>query len=150
MEFNLERYRKNTIVKLIVMTLALSAPIIIVFTSLFQKINDNLNYDINISRWFVVALVELSILFKLYRYIRILSDEKYAKKIYTYLNDERNTFLKQKTQSFTFKLSLYLISIAAIIVAIFNKSEIFYTLLITIAGLALIYLLTYIYYVKKY
>lgn len=150
-ELGLEKLRKTTKIKLIIMSLSTLLPIIILLTmDLIPNINQNSALpDLIIFRYGILALLEGYIGVKICIYIRILANNDFAEAEVIKRNDERNKYIKMKSYAMTIKVSLYLLGIALIVTAFINRM-IFYTLLgVLLAGL-IVYLIELIYYANKY
>ena len=150
-ELGLEKLRKTTKIKLIIMSLSTLLPIIILLTmDLIPNINQNSALpDLIIFRYGILALLEGYIGVKLCIYIRILANNDFAEAEVIKRNDERNKYIKMKSYAMTIKVSLYLLGIALIVTAFINRM-IFYTLLgVLLAGL-IVYFIELIYYANKY
>ena len=150
-ELGLEKLRKTTKIKLIIMSLSTLLPIIILLTmDLIPNINQNSALpDLIIFRYGILALLEGYIGVKICIYIRILANNDFAEAEVIKRNDERNKYIKMKSYAMTIKVSLYLLGIALIVTAFINRM-IFYTLLgVLLAGL-IVYLIVLIYYANIY
>ena len=150
-ELGLEKLRKTTKIKLIIMSLSTLLPIIILLTmDLIPNINQNSALpDLIIFRYGILALLEGYIGVKICIYIRILANNDFAEAEVIKRNDERNKYIKMKSYAMTIKGSLYLLGIALIVTAFINRM-IFYTLLgVLLAGL-IVYFIELIYYANKY
>ena len=150
-ELGLEKLRKTTKIKLIIMSLSTLLPIIILLTmDLIPNINQNSALpDLIIFRYGILALLEGYIGVKIFIYIRILANNDFAEAEVIKRNDERNKYIKMKSYAMTIKVSLYLLGIALIVTAFINRM-IFYTLLgVLLAGL-IVYFIELIYYANKY
>ncbi len=150
---NQEHLIKMTKIKLVIMSLSTILPILLLvifqfcISDLFQE--GTVVYDLIVFRYGIFALLECYIGSKIAKYIKILTSIDYASSEVIRKNDERNKFIKLKTESFTIKIVIYLMGIALIVTAFINR-YVFYTLL----GVLLVNLVTYfivkIYYSKKY
>ena len=150
-ELGLEKLRKTTKIKLIIMSLSTLLPIIILLTmDLIPNINQNSALpNLIIFRYGILALLEGYIGVKICIYIRILANNDFAEAEVIKRNDERNKYIKMKSYAMTIKVSLYLLGIALIVTAFINRM-IFYTLLgVLLAGL-IVYFIELIYYANKY
>ena len=151
MEFNYQKKRKHTIGKLIVMSLATLLPIIAYFVlgAIYRFFNSPEKMDLVVLRLLVLIIFELAIAFKIVLYIRIIASEEFANKYFIKKNDERNIYIRQRTTSFTMKLSLYLMGVGMVVAGFYSKA-IFYALgAITICEI-IIYIFTHLYFSKKY
>lgn len=151
MEFNYQKKRKHTIGKLIVMSLATLLPIIAYFVlgAIYRFFNSPEKMDLVVLRLLVLIIFELAIAFKIVLYIRIIASEEFANKYFIKKNDERNIYIRQRTTSFTMKLSLYLMGVGMVVAGFYSK-EIFYALGAIIICEIIIYIFTHLYFSKKY
>lgn len=151
MEFNYQKKRKHTIGKLIVMSLATLLPIIAYFVlgAIYRFFNSPEKMDLVVLRLLVLIIFELAIAFKIVLYIRIIASEEFANKYFIKKNDERNIYIRQRTTSFTMKLSLYLMGVGMVVAGFYSKA-IFYALGAIIIGEIIIYIFTHLYFSKKY
>lgn len=148
---NLEHLKKVSKIKLIIMILSTILPILILLIMEFiPPINDNSALtDLIIFRYGIFVLFEGYIGIKISTYIRILTNVDFAENEVVKRNDERNQFIKLKTDSMTIKIGIYALGIASIVSAFFER-YIFYTLLSVFAAHVVIYLFVKLYYWKKY
>lgn len=151
MEFNYQKKRKHTIGKLIVMSLATLLPIIAYFVlgAIYRFFNSPEKMDLVVLRLLVLIIFELAIAFKIVLYIRIIASEEFANKYFIKKNDERNIYIRQRTTSFTMKLSLYLMGVGMVVAGFYSK-PIFYALGAIIICEIIIYIFTHLYFSKKY
>lgn len=151
MEFNYQKKRKHTIGKLIVMSLATLLPIIAYFVlgAIYRFFNSPEKMDLVVLRLLVLIIFELVIAFKIVLYIRIIASEEFANKYFIKKNDERNIYIRQRTTSFTMKLSLYLMGVGMVVAGFYSKA-IFYALGAIIICEIIIYIFTHLYFSKKY
>lgn len=151
MEFNYQKKRKHTIGKLIVMSLATLLPIIAYFVlgAIYRFFNSPEKMDLVVLRLLVLIIFELAIAFKIVLYIRIIASEEFANKYFIKKNDERNIYIRQRTTSFTMKLSLYLMGVGMVVAGFYSKA-IFYVLGAIIICEIIIYIFTHLYFSKKY
>ena len=150
MEFNYQKKRKHTIGKLIVMSLATLLPIIAYFVlgAIYRFFNSPEKMDLVALRLLVLIIFELAIAFKIVLYIRIIASEEFANKYFIKKNDERNIYIRQRTTSFTMKLSLYLMGVGMVVAGFYSKT-IFYALGAIIICEIIIYIFTHLYFSKK-
>lgn len=146
----LEHLRKISKIKLIIMSLSTILPILILF--IMELIPENENsavYDLIIFRYGILVLLEGYIGIKITGYVRILVNVDYASNELLKKNDERNKFIKLKTDSLALKIAIYMLGIALIITAFINRF-IFYTLFFVLLTYIVVYLFVRLYYWKKY
>ncbi len=86
---------------------------------------------------------------KISNYIRILTNVDYASNEIIKRNDERNRFIRLKTESMTIKIAIYSLAIAMIVAAFIHRM-VFYTLLIVLLVYLVVYFIVKLYYWKKY
>ena len=150
---NQEHLLKWTKIKLIIMSLSTILPILLLVTFQFW-IEDLLQEgsavnDLVVFRYGIFVLLEGYIGLKIAKYAKILTSVDYASSEIIRKNDERNKFIKLKTESFTIKILLYLMGIALIVTAFINR-YIFYTLLGVLLVNLVVYFIVKLYYSKKY
>lgn len=145
---SLAYFKKFTKIKLIIMCLATLLPIVLV-APLETFIKENFNIEVLVLRYLVVALYEICIILKIVRYILILTRKEYCSMQYTKAIDERNIFIRNKTQNFTIKTILFFNSLALIISG-FLEPLIFMVIASESLVIVIIYFAAYLYYRKKY
>ncbi len=145
------KLRNVTKIKFVFMLTALFFPVILL--GILQPLADEIGQDISwfpsFLRYFIFVSAVLIISVKLSVYFKILKNEQYAKQVLVKRKDEREIFIRSKTYAFTFKLVIYLLTLA-IIVTSFIDVYIFATLLIVFIGMWAAFYFTNIYYNKKY
>ena len=104
---------------------------------------------LKILRYFVFFITEGVIIYKIVGYIRVLTSKEYFDNVLIKKKDERLIFIKQRYQSFSLKLILYLLVIAVIVSGFLNE-VVFLTVLSTIGVLLITMGITFIYYDKKF
>ena len=150
---NQEHLIKMTKIKLIIMSLSTILPILLLLifqfwiNNLFQE--GTVVYDLIVFRYGIFVLLEGYIGLKIAKYVKILTSVDYASSEVIRKNDERNKFIKLKTESFTIKILIYMMGIALIVTAFINR-YIFYTLLGVLLVNLVVYFIVKIYYSKKY
>lgn len=151
MEYNYQKKHKHTKIKLVISVLAILLPIIafVILGSIYDFVHGEQALDLKILRTIVLIVFEAVVLDKIVLYSRILASKDFANNYFIKKHDERNVYIKQRTTSFSLKLALYLMGIGMLISG-FIDQRIFYTLLIVILSTLIIYLLTYLYFKKKY
>ncbi len=146
----LEHLRRVSKIKLIIMSLSTLLPILILFVmELIPKNENSAVPDLVIFRYGILVLLEGYIGIKIANYIRILTNVDYAENELLKKNDERNRFIKLKTDSMTIKIAIYALGIAMIVTAFINR-WIFYTLLFVLLTYIVAYAFVKLYYWKKY
>ena len=150
MQITLERLKKVSKIKLIIMSITTLLPIaILICMELIPNLKESAVSDLIIFRYGIFVLLEGYIGIKIYVYAKILLDVDFASNELVKRNDERISFIKLKTNAFTIKLVIFLLGIALIITAFINR-VIFYTLLSVLLVIIIIYIAVRIYYSRKY
>ena len=150
---NLDHLKKSAKLKLIIMCLSTLLPVILAI--MLEFVFPNLNTpnsaipDLVFARYGILVLLEAYIVMKIVNYIKILTSIDYASAEVVKKNDERNKFIKLKTESMTIKVFIYIIGVALIATAFIDR-YIFYTLLGVLLAVIIIYFSVLIYYTKKY
>lgn len=100
-------------------------------------------------RYFILAGLELFIIWKVYVYSRYLSSETFKEHYFIGKTDERNDLIHMKTNKYTIRAIIYVLCGAAIVSSFFNLYLFF-----VVGGILLIalisYVATYIYFSRKY
>ncbi len=147
---NIEHLRKTSKIKLIIMCLATILPILLlVIFELIPKDDKSALADLIIIRYGILVLLEGYIGIKIANYIKILSSVDYAQAEVVKRNDERNKFIKLKTESMTIKVCIYGLGIALIVTAFINR-YIFYTILAVVLFAIISFVISKLVYTKKY
>ncbi len=147
---NMDHLRKTSKIKLVIMSLATILPIILlVVFELIPNIENSAVADLIIIRYGILVLLEGYIGIKIYNYIKILTSVDYAQAEIIKRNDERNKFIKLKTESMTIKICIYALGIAILVTAFINR-WIFYTLISVLLFAIITFVIVKIYYSKKY
>lgn len=150
MQITLERLKKVSKIKLIIMSFTTLLPIIILICmELIPNLDVSAVSDLIIFRYGIFVLLEGYIGIKIYTYAKILLDVDYAESELIKKNDERLSFIKLKTNAFVLKLTMFSLGIALIVTAFINKI-IFYSLLSVLAFFIIAYIAVKIYYSRKY
>ncbi len=161
MEFDVIKYRKVTLVKMIITIVMIIIPILLagiiipyyinVFSQLEEQIN-RLNETVDRvaqgSALILVFLIEGILIWKLACYARVETSEDYAKKYYIKTHDERLQHIMTEANAVAMKLSLYILGICTSIGGCFD-AKVFLALLLTFFGELFIYLGSYLYYKHK-
>lgn len=161
MEFDLIKYRKVTLIKLIMTVVMIIVPIILagiiipyyinVFSQLeeqLNKINEQVDRVAQASALVLVFLIEGILACKLVCYIRVETSEEFAKKYFIKTHDERLEHIMTQANAVAMKLSLYILGICTSIGGCFD-AKVFLALLLTFFGELFIYLGCYLYYKHK-
>ncbi len=147
---NLDHLKKTSKIKLIIMSLATILPIVLIIV--FELIPNHENSavaDLIIIRYGILVLLEGYIGLKIINYIKILTSIDFAQAEVVKRNDERNKYIKLKTESMTIKICIYLLGIALLVTAFINRF-IFYTLIGVLLVGVIVFSIVKIYYSKKY
>lgn len=146
-----DHLKKMAKIKLIIMSLSTLLPIaiLLVFELIKPESNGSALSDLVIFRYGIFVLLEGYIGMKIATYIRILTNIDFATAEHVKRNDERNKFIKLKTDAMTIKISIYALGIALIVTAFINRF-IFYTLLSVLVVYLVSFLFVKFYYCKKY
>ena len=122
----LEHLKKVSKIKLLIMSLSTLLPILIlVFMELIPENKESAVYDLIIFRYGIFVLLEGYIGIKIANYIRILTNVDYASNELIKKNDERNKYIRLKTESLTIKIAIYTLGIALIVTAFINRRIVF-------------------------
>ncbi len=147
---NLDHLKKTSKIKLIIMSLATILPIILlVVLELIPHSEESALADLIIIRYGILVLLEGYIGIKIYNYIKILTSVDFAQAEVIKRNDERNKFIKLKTESMTIKICIYALGISLLVTAFINRF-IFYTLISVLLFAVITFIIVKLYYTKKY
>lgn len=149
---DLLRLKKMSKIKLVFTSIGLIVPLILlVILELFSRDIESFEVlaDLVVFRYAIFLMVEVFLIYKIYNYISVLHSDDFANKLLIKKNDERNNYIRMKTNSKVIEIVLYLLCIALISTA-FYKREVFYTLLSVFIGIILTFVITHIWYTKKY
>ena len=147
---NLDHLKKTSKIKLIIMSLATILPIILlVVLELIPHSEESALADLIIIRYGILVLLEGYIGIKIYNYIKILTSVDFAQAEVIKRNDERNKFIKLKTESMTIKICIYALGISLLVTAFINRF-IFYTLISVLLFAVITFIIVKLYYNKKY
>ena len=161
MEFDVIKYRKVTLIKMIITIVMIIIPILLagiiipyyinVFSQLEEQIN-RLNETVDRvaqgAAMILIFLIEGILISKLACYARVETSEDYAKKYYIKTHDERLQHIMTEANAVAMKFSLYILGICTSISGCFD-AKIFLALLLTFFGELFIYLGSYLYYKHK-
>ena len=148
----MESLRKVCKIKLAVMLSSMTLPIAIVIVMAvgrFEFSNDSIFVDWQPLPYIICALVEAYLIYKNYRYVKILRDDEYADYYLIKKNDERNKSIRLHANSLAHKIFIYVLAVVLVFTAFLQKQD-FYI----VGGIALAYLIIHVavlfYYNKKY
>ena len=145
-----EKFLKFTKLKLIIMSISTLTPIIIVVVmSILGNYLMSLQNTIFQDIYLLLVVFEGVIIYKVVRYLRIVSNNEYAKQEFIKKNDERNRFIKTTSNNLVTKIFIYVLVVIAIFAAFTNR-VLFYTLLALLATYLIIYIAVNIHYFRKY
>ena len=150
----MENIRKVTKIKLLVMLLSMTLPLIIIFTMAlvpFDFSGDHLSLFERFQPlpYIIMVLVEVYLAFKNYKYIKVLKDDDYAKYYMIKKNDERNKMIRLYTNALVHKIFIYILGIALIFTAFIDENY-FYFCLGTAVTFVIVHIAVYVYYTRKY
>ena len=147
---NLDHLKKTSKIKLVIMSLATILPIILlVVLELIPHSEESALADLIIIRYGILVLLEGYIGIKIYNYIKILTSVDFAQSEVIKRNDERNKFIKLKTESMTIKICIYALGISLLVTAFINRF-VFYTLISVLLFAVISFIIVKLYYTKKY
>lgn len=147
----MEKFRKNTRIKCIVLALGILLPVLVVavFEPLLNGKFAEVTTEMVALRYIIFILFIVALALKVFFYVRILRNDEYAEKMMIYYKDERQIFIKQKVYIFEYKLLLFAGAVMMVVTS-FISAAAFYTLV----GVELFVLISSIcvkaYYNKKY
>ena len=150
--------REQTKLKLLIMSMSLSVPIIVLVV-LYALNTTILNDSVFVKKsmfgsmpWVpgvVGGLFIVYILAKLFKYIRILKDDEYAKTVAIVKNDERNKFISASANNMASKIFIYVMCVATLVTAFF-WTELFLGSLICLIIFIVIKVFVWIVFINKY
>ncbi len=147
--YSADRLRKITKVKLVMMLIATALPIIIILVMTPMKVMEKIPNYLKFSRYVILIIAEGIIINKIVGYIKVLTSELYFENVLIKKRDERLILIKQRSQSFSLKMLLYILLIGLIVSGFLN--EIVFITILSIMGLFLLTMaITSYYYYKKF
>lgn len=149
---SLERLRKVTKMKLIVMILSAFLPLLIVLVMSIGQFSISANSIFEKAPFLPPILCggfEVYIIFKIIVHIRILKDDEFANERLIIRNDERIRYIKLRCNALIQKTFIYVMGVATIFAA-FVDVTIFYSFSAVLIGFLLIHLILYSFYSRKY
>ena len=154
-----DKFLKSTKLKFIIMSISTLTPIIIIivmnilgdtFINLENGVfADILKTDMIVFTYLLLALFEGVIIYKVYKYARILLNSDYANKEFIKKRDERNRFIKSQASNLITKIFIYVLVVITIFTAFTNR-VLFYSLFFILIVYFIIYIIVTIYFYKKY
>lgn len=150
MDFDYIKYKKQTVIKIVLICIAISLPIIAELALIpeYIKTFDNDEQIARIWACLLVIFVEAICIWKLSCYVRIMTSKTYAEKFFIKHHDERLQLIDRKANTLATLVSLYAIGFSAAIAGCYD-SKTFFTLLAVFFGILIIYGLSYLYFSKK-
>jgi hypothetical protein len=161
MEFDLIKYRKSTLVKIIVTCVMIVIPLILagiiipyyinVFSQLEEqiaKINETVERVAQAAALVLVILIESILIVRLVHFCRVETSEDFAQKYYIKTHDERLHHITTKANAVAMKGSLYVLGVCTAIAGCFD-AKVFLALLITFFGELIAFIGSYLYYKYK-
>lgn len=148
---SLERLRKVTKRKLIVMILSAFLPllIVVIFSLPLFCISDNSIFaKVPFLPPILCVAFEAYIIYKIVVHIRILKDDDYANEKLIIRNDERIRYIKLRCNALIQKTFFYVMGVATIFAA-FVDATVFYSFAFTLIAFLLIYLILFSFYSRK-
>jgi len=149
-DFDYSKYKKQTVAKIVLICIAIAAPLIAELALIpeYIKTFDNDVYIARILASLLVVFVEIICILKLSCYVRIMTSRSWAEKYYIKNHDERLQLIDKKANTLTTLVSLYIIGFSAAFAGCYDP-KVFFTLLAVFFGIVIIYALSYLYYSKK-
>ena len=149
---NIKELRKESKLKLIIMSLSLILPILVVIIMYiidFSFITNSVFSSLPFVPGVICGIFALYIIAKIIKYMRILKDDEYANKVVIIKNDERSKFIVTNANNLASKIFIYVMGVFLIVAAFFWQS-IFYTAIGIFIFFIVVRLIVLIYYRKKY
>lgn len=149
---NLERLRKTTKRKLIVMILSAFLPLLIVIIMslpLFNLSDNSIFAKAHFLPPILCIAFEIYIVYKIIVHIRILKDDDFANKKLIIRNDERIRYIKLRCNALIQKTFIYVMGVATLFAA-FVDVIVFYSLAAVLIAFLLIYIILFSFYSRKF
>ena len=149
---NLSKLRHNTKIKMIIMILSTSLPLVItlVMSICNFEISDNsLFAALPFLPSLMCVVFEGYIILKIIQYIRILKNDDYAQSLIIRRNDERIKYITLKSNAFVDKLFAFILGLAVLFTA-FVDASVFLPCFSIFIVFVIIHFIAYIYYSRKY
>ena len=148
----MENLKKITKIKLGVMLSSMTLPIAIVIV--MAVTNPEFSKESIFAAWsplpyIICALVEAYLIYKNYRYIKIIRDEEYANYYLIKKNDERNKVIRLHANALVHKIFIYVLAVVLVFTAFLNVGYFILAGSIALAFL-IIHLAVSFYYNKKF
>jgi len=161
MEFDIIKYRKLTVVKIIITTLMIAIPILIAaaiipyYINVFLQAQDSIPIDTQqaefagkYSALLLIIFIEVICVYKLSCFIRVETNEEYARKYYIKTHDEREQYISREANALAMKFSLYVVGVCAAIAGCFDI-KVFIALISVFFAEIAIYICSYLYFRYK-
>lgn len=148
----MENLRKITKIKLGVMLSSMTLPIAIVIVMAvgrFEFTKESIFTHWSPLPYVICALVEAYLVYKNYRYVKILRDDEYADYYLIKKNDERNKAIRLHTNALVHKIFIYVLAVAIVFTAFLDVGYFILAGSIALAFLV-IHLAVSFYYNRKY
>lgn len=146
---NFNRFLKHKKIKLGVVSVSTILPILVIIFFEALHLEESALGTFDWIRYVIFAFIETWLILKIINYIKIIVDEEHAKDVYIKLNDEREAFVKQRATVLTLKLALYFSTVALLIFGFINQL-VFYTIIVFLVLIFVSFMISSIYYRKKY
>jgi hypothetical protein len=158
MEFDITKYRKSTIIKIVIVIAMIVIPILLAmvlipqYANTFNREKTNQNIDANfasqVCAFILLLFIESICIYKLSCFIRVETNEEFAKKYYIKTHDEREQYIAREANALAMRLNLYILGICAAISGLYDM-KVFIALISTFVVEILIFVFTYIYFKYK-
>ena len=158
MEFDITKYRKSTIIKIVIVIAMIVIPILLAmvlipqYANTFNREKTNKNIDANfasqVCAFILLLFIESICIYKLSCFIRVETNEEFAKKYYIKTHDEREQYIAREANALAMRLNLYILGICAAISGLYDM-KVFIALISTFVVEILIFVFTYIYFKYK-
>ena len=158
MEFDITKYRKSTIIKIVIVIAMIVIPILLAmvlipqYANTFNREKTNQNIDANfasqVCAFILLLFIESICIYKLSCFIRVETNEEFAKKYYIKTHDEREQYIAREANALAMRLNLYILGICAAISGLYDM-KVFMALISTFVVEILIFVFTYIYFKYK-
>ena len=130
MEFDITKYRKSTIIKIVIVIAMIVIPILLAmvlipqYANTFNREKTNQNIDANfasqVCAFILLLFIESICIYKLSCFIRVETNEEFAKKYYIKTHDEREQYIAREANALAMRLNLYILGICAAISGLYD------------------------------
>lgn len=148
----MENLRKVSKIKLGVMLSSMILPIAIVIVMAvgdFEFTNDSIFSKWQPLPYIICVIVEAYLVYKNYKYVKIIRDDEYADYYLIKKNDERNKAIRLHTNALVQKIFIYVLAVVMVFTAFLNIDYFILASCIALAFL-IIHIAVSLYYNKKY